>query len=292
MCSHDARGDGMDWVGSLLSVTTTIGRIAGVLVDELAVAHVGPLGGGVEPELGQVVFYRDGNAIRVLNQAKKEGVSLFFPDDDAGKNGALTIFLPPLLPKRNAKDEPVGLNIAPAFIAYSAAGVDEFLITTNPVPPTASDDDGISVDPEPIQLQVSREQELKPSHFEMQIGPFFKVQIKNATQATMQIGMVGGLMLAAISLIRFRAGGRSTFTLLNPWRRSGAADDAGGSPDLVDIELPEGADVSGGITNLEIIAQGFPSPDMMEDWMKENAGLFSPLTEKHRQVLAAAAARR
>jgi hypothetical protein len=169
--------------------------------------------------------------------------------------------------------------------------VDEFLITTNPAPEAAPDGNGVSADPQPIQLQVTREQPLQPD-MKMKIGPFFEVELKTANQATMQIGMVGGLALAALMVVRVRGAGKSTFTLFNAWRKKSETEDAVASSDPVTIDVPEGADVSGGLTYLEIIAEAVPDSGMVDEWMKDHASLFSPVTDKHRQVLAAAAARR
>src|SRR5918993_2205744 len=119
----DARGADQDlggWLDGALSVITTVGKIAGTLAGT-SFTDYGPLGRGVAPELGSVVFSKnpDSGDILAQNQDPDHAVCFDFPGDIADGGAAETLTVP----------ASSTFNISPAFVTASQADVDTLGIT-------------------------------------------------------------------------------------------------------------------------------------------------------------------
>lgn len=257
----------MGWLDAALSVGTTIGKIAGALQGSPGtLTHVGPTGSGINPKIGQVIFWLDEfNHIWAVNQSDDE-VGLYFPaakgGTPEGENYTIT-----------------GQNrfpVSSAFNMYSLADVDEFVVT----PRTGNNSAGIGNGEKNNTIQASASNQ--PSNAEFKIGPFIRMRVSGSERLAM-VTVVGGLTLMGIYLFTIRGAGRTEGRLSNvepPKSENGAVSS-------MTVPLPAGVDVSAGVSFVDITVSVQNMQPLVANLAREHADLLVPLTQEDRERIAA-----
>lgn len=257
----------MGWLDAALSVGTTIGKIAGALQGSTGtLTHIGPTGSGINPKIGQVIFWLDEfNHIWAVNQSDDE-VGIYFP---AAKSG-----------------EPEGENytitgnnrfpISGAFNAYSLADVDEFVVT----PRTGNNSAGIGNGEKNNTIQASASNQ--PANAEFKIGPFIRMRVSGSERLAM-VSVVGGLVLTGIYLFTIRGAGRTEGRLSN----IEPPPSANGGVTSMTVPLPAGVDVSAGVSFVDITVSVQNMQPLLASMAREHADLMVPLTQEDRERIAA-----
>jgi hypothetical protein len=228
-----------DIVGTALSIATTIGKVAGALSGALSadLVHLGRArAGNTNPDVGEVVFWRDKQTgvLTVGNQSTDSSVALFFPGNPYGGPGAESIVLGSMQK----------LPIGDIFTQYSHADVDQMVITPF-VDDSAVHVSAVGNGPTGISIQASG-QNIAPKA-KVQLGPSITVE---GSDTTVQIAVVGGLVLAGIVLLNVRGAGTTAARILNVLRKpSTIADDE----TSMTVEVPQGVDISNGISSIDVI---------------------------------------
>ncbi|MER5704570.1 hypothetical protein ABT023_21885 [Micromonospora sp. NPDC002296] len=230
-----------DIIGTALSVATTIGKVAGALSGALSgdLVHLGRAQvGNSNPDLGEVVFWRDKQTgmLMVGNQSTDTSVALFFPGNPYGGAGAESIIL------GSMQKFPVG----DIFTQYANADVDDLVITPFLDDSSAQAEAGVGTGgPTGISIQASG-QNIAP-RAKVQLGPSVVIE---ASDTTVQVAVVGGLVLAGIVLLNVRGAGTTAARILNVLRKpSDALDD----DTSMTVAIPQGIDIANGISSIDVI---------------------------------------
>jgi hypothetical protein len=227
-------------------------------------AHPGYAGVGTKRE-------RRGSNPRCTHPTEAtDSVGLFFPGNDTLSAAATQLFIPPT----------EKLRLTEAFQGYAAADVDAF----NLVPLPAGGTGDIDSEPPELNIQAQATQPI-PSGVEVKVGPYFSVNL-NASERTLLVGVVGTLTLGSIVLLNVRGAGATYVRILNVLRKSGASD-VQDDPQHITVELPSGLEISGGLTSIDLSATVGGLQTVEAEWVRENAQLFSRLSDEERARLAA-----
>lgn len=262
----------MGWFDSMLTVVSTIGKVAGALSgDKVAALDLGPKGKGAYPQLGQVVFLRRDDGTYAYNQSPDEYAGLFFPGNATLSAASTQLFVPPTQV----------LKVSDAFVHYANKDVDTFNIVPIPEVPQAD------TDPPVVQIQAQATQPIPASGARVSIGPYLTARL-NASDRTILIGVTGTLTLAAIVLLNLGGAGDTFVRIINAVRSNpeGGADD----PQHITVDIPAGFELSGGLTSIDISASVSGLTPLIEDFVRENAHLLSTPTSEDRALLDAYAA--
>ncbi len=232
-----------DIFGTALSVATTIGKVAGALSGALddELVHVGRVGAGnINEELGQVVFWRDKplGDLMAINQTTVSGVELFFPGNPYGGPSGQVVYL--------GKEEKI--PVGHMFSEYSNADVDDLVITpfVDGSSARAAGDVG-NGGPTGVSIQASG-QNITPKA-RVRLGTSIEVE---GSDTTVQIAVLGGLVLAGIVVLNVRGAGTTVARIMNVLRKpkpSTAADD----DTSMTVEMPQGVDIANGISYIDMV---------------------------------------
>jgi hypothetical protein len=228
----------MSWFDTALSVTATLGKVAGTLLgstNSIVAFDIEPdTGSGAD--VGQIVFQLDNQGhIWALNTSTQFPCQLFFPGDSAGgmPGAGVSIML-------GAFQK---LDVTAAFNKYAAADLTDFLITpSNTAVSVAADGTSSST----IQSQGYN----IPPNQVTAIGPYFNVTA-NVSNTNVTIALVGGLVLSGIVLMNVRGAGNTFCKIMNVIKKTQRAADDGNS---MTVELPAGVDIANGLQSIEIVA--------------------------------------
>ncbi|MEV0345709.1 hypothetical protein AB0H88_08080 [Nonomuraea sp. NPDC050680] len=257
----------MGWLDAALSVGTTIGKIAGALQGSPgAMTHIGPIGNGINPKIGQVIFWLDEfNHIWAVNQSDDQ-VGVYFPGAKGGmpEGDNYTIAAHSKFP------------ISGAFNTYSLADVDEFVVT--PFKSNGSAGLGNGEGNNTIQASASNQ----PANVEFKVGAFIRMRVSGSERLAM-VTVVGGLALAGIVLFTIRGAGRTQGQLSN----LEPPESANGGVTSMTIPLPAGVDVSAGVSFVDITVSVQNMQPLLAKLAHEKAGLMVPLTKEDHQRIAA-----
>ncbi|MEV0199738.1 hypothetical protein [Nonomuraea sp. NPDC050691] len=259
----------MGWLDAALSVATTIGKIAGTIQGRDGFAHFGPTGTGANQKIGQVIFWQDENShVWAVNQSFDDGVGIAFPAALGGKPDGQNILLPKLSK----------FDITLAFNVYSLADVDQFVITpwkNNPITGDGNDDEDTI-----IQAQATNQ----PSNVEFELGSYMRVTV-NGSDSVCIVTVVGGLILTGIVLLSLTGAGSTRARVSNLRRLLPATTN--GDQSSMTIPIPAGVDVSKGVSSIYVTAAVQNLQPLVENFVRENAGLLMPLTEEDHARIAA-----
>lgn len=257
----------MGWLDAALSVGTTIGKIAGALQGSTGtLTHIGPTGSGINPKIGQVIFWLDEfNHIWAVNQSDDE-VGIYFP---AAKSG-----------KPEGENYTISGNnrfpISGAFNTYSLADVDEFVVTPRAGNNSARVGNGEKNNT--IQASASNQ----PANAEFNIGPFIRMRVSGSERLAL-VTVVGGLALTGIYLFTIRGAGRTEGRLTN----LEPPKSANGGVSSMTVPLPAGVDVSAGVSFVDITVAVQNMEPLLASIAREHADLMVPLTQEDRERIAA-----
>ncbi|HUR09335.1 MAG TPA: hypothetical protein VM347_42825 [Nonomuraea sp.] len=257
----------MGWLDAALSVGTTIGKIAGALQGSTGtLTHIGPVGGGINPKIGQVIFWLDEfNHIWAVNQSDDE-VGLYFPSAKSGapEGDNYTITAHNKFP------------VSEAFNTYSLADVDEFVVT--PFKSNSSSGVGNGDGNNTIQASASNQ----PANVEFKVGAFIRMRVSGSERLAM-VTVVGGLALAGIYLFTIRGAGRTEGRLSN---LEPPASENGGASSMT-VQIPAGVDVSAGVSFVDITVAVQNMQPLVAKLAREKADLLVPLTKADHERIAA-----
>jgi hypothetical protein len=264
---------------TMLTVATTIGKIAGAFAGSLgdkAVIDMGPLGQGKYPNVGQLLFLRDGKEITAFNQSPDEPVGMFFPGNPIVGMDPTQLFVPP-----TAK-----VLVGEAFRTYSAADVDSF----NAVPlPSGLAADVAGPDDE-VNIQAQATQPIPPG-VTVKVGPYFELTL-NAPERTVLVGVGGVLTLGGIALLNIRGAGRTSVRIINAIRKTSEIA-TGDDRQHITVDIPAGIEVGGGLSEVDISASVGGLRVGYAEFIRENADLIGSLSaEGENRIAEYAAAKR
>lgn len=228
----------MGWFDTVLTIGTTIGRVAGALSgagEAKGVDFGAP--GGAEPTLGQVVFFNDSNSVTwALNQSTDTGVGIFFPPDPT-----LTAAPAPVIIEPASK-----VAMSSTFASCADADIDGFTI----VPFSWAGADGKAAPSNgDVNIHASTTQPV-PVSGTVTFGQF--TASLNTTERTVIIGVTGALTLTGIVLLNIRGAGSTAVRIINAIRKSSSGK--GDDPQHITVDIPNGIDISAGLTSIEIDA--------------------------------------
>lgn len=240
MCNLNANLEyTMSWFDTALSVTSTIGKVAGALVGGgifRAVAFDIQGNASGQGQIGQILFQLDNQGhIWALNTSTVNACQLFFPGNPEGaaqQQGAS------LMLGSFSK-----VDVTKAFNTYAAADVNDFLITPSNVSQSIAQNGGSSATIQSMGSNI-------PPNTVTALGPYFNVTA-NVSDRTVQIALLGGMVLSGIVLLNVRGAGATFCRIANILKKKKSEADDDNS---ITVALPTGVDISNGLQSIDIIA--------------------------------------
>ncbi|MEV6157247.1 hypothetical protein AB0L53_43590 [Nonomuraea sp. NPDC052129] len=256
----------MDWLKTALSVGTTIGKIAGMLQGANGtLVHLGPKGSGVNPEIGQAIFFVGENGKLYAANQGDVPMGIHFPAGRGEVPAANTY----MIPRRER------FNITEAFNVYAQAEQDQLIITPVEVmsAPGARANTHAT-----IQAQGTN----VPAGVTVKLGPYIEVTV-NASDRTILVTVLGGLALLGIVLLNINGAGDTFANLAN----LAFPSEHDGETKSMTVPIPAGVEASRGLESIDITVAIEDLETLLERFSQEHAGLMEPLSEKDCQRIAA-----
>lgn len=229
----------MGWFDTVLSIGTTIGRVAGALsgVPTQKCISFGPTG-DINPQFGSVGFFVDANGnTQAFNNSMTASVGLSFPGDPLLGVGSTDIILAPTQK----------IEMDPAFNSAAAAGFDNFQI----MPTLSLTADSNNVGGSGGSNIHSSTTQTATTGLAVKVGPYLSATL-NTSNRTLQIAVVGTLALTGIVLLNIRGAGDTAVKIINAVRKPSDANSD--NPQTITVDIPVGLNIDNGLTFIEIDA--------------------------------------
>ncbi|MFP2963984.1 hypothetical protein ACLEPN_41315 [Myxococcus sp. 1LA] len=156
------------------------------------------------PKFDQIIFANDsGGHIVAHNTSLDDTVQLFFPGNTSAEGDLIRI--PPFN----------GFDVTPSFNGCSAANVNEFTITPEGNPPGLAGgvDDAVTIQSQGHHIQATG--------VKVSLGNYMNVSL-SASDRTIQIAVVGTMVLTGVVLLNIRGAGNQFVKIINAVKKVGS----------------------------------------------------------------------